>query len=329
MVNGRFMVLEAVVVWDGEIASWGSFEVTRKEHMKRRFKTTRELTAILLWAGLVLSLSGLFPGGVFAHRVNLFAWVEGNTVFVECKWPDGRRVNEGTMRVLDAAGTELLTGKTDQEGNFSFKIPKQEDLKIVLEAGMGHRAEWTVRKEDLSAAGKPTTQTSTTSPGQPFKSEPPPTAVKEVVPGTEPRSEPAAAEEKVTKAPAASLQQPSKSEPSLSTCKEAAPSAQPQVKSALAGKTVTKAPAPLSQQAPKLEPVAAVSGDAASGSRPLAADIEQTLERALDKKLSPILRMLAESRDQAPKLTDVLGGIGYIMGLVGIAAYFKGKSRAS
>jgi nickel transport protein len=297
--------------------------------MKSRSKTTKELVSILLWAAILLSLSGLFPGDVSAHRVNLFAWVEGTTVFVECKWPDGRRVNEGTIRVLDAAGAELLTGKTDHEGNFSFKIPKQEDLKIVLEAGMGHRAEWTVRREDLAAAAKTESKAPTTSPGQPPKSEPPTATVKEVAPGAQPRLEPAAAEKTVTKAPAASLQQPPKSEPSLSTSKEAAPSAQPQVKSALAGKTVTKAPAPSSQQAPKPEPVPAVSGDAASVSQPLAADIEQTLERALDKKLSPILRMLAESREQGPKLNDVLGGIGYIIGLVGIAAYFKGKSRAS
>ena len=256
--------------------------------MKRRFKTTRQLVSILLWAGILLSLSGLFPGDVSAHRVNLFAWVEGNTVFVECKWPDGKRVTEGTIRVLDAAGAELLTGKTDEQGNFSFKIPKQEDLKIVLEAGMGHRAEWTVRKEDLAAAAKTESKAPTTSPGQPPKSEPPP-----------------------------------------STPKEAAPSAQPQVKPTVAGKTVTKAPAPLSQQAPKPEPVSAVPGGAASGSQPLAADIEQTLERALDKKLSPMLRMLAESRDQGPKLSDVLGGIGYIIGLVGLAAYFKGKSKGS
>ena len=278
--------------------------------MKRRFETTRELASILLWAGILLSLSGFFPGDVSAHRVNLFAWVEGNTVFVECKWPDGKRVTEGTIRVLDAAGAELLTGKTDEQGNFSFKIPKQEDLKIVLEAGMGHRAEWTVRREDLAAGAKTESKAPTTSPGQPSKSEPPATTVKEVVPGAEPRLEPATAEKTVTKAPAAS-------------------SAQPQVKPAGAGKTVAKAPVLVSREASKPEPAPAVSEDAASGSQLLTADIEQTLERALDKKLSPILRMLAESRDQGPKLSDVFGGIGYIIGLVGIAAYFKGKSKGS
>ena len=253
--------------------------------MKRRSKTTTELVPILLGAALALSLLGLFSGDVSAHRVNLFAWVEGDMVFVECKWPDGKRVHEGTIRVLDAGGAELLTGKTDQAGNFSFKIPKQEDLKIVLEAGMGHRTEWKIPEEELAAA-----------------------------------------EKTVTKAPA-SLQQPLKSGPPPTTAKEAASSGQPHAQPAGPGKTVTRASVASRQQTPRPEPAPAAPGEAAFGSRPVAADIEQTLERALDKKLAPILRMLAESRDQGPKLSDVLGGIGYLIGLVGIAAYFKRKSR--
>ena len=250
-------MVEPVVVWDGEIASPGSFEATRKEHMQSRSKRTKELVPILLGAALALSLLGLLPGDVHAHRVNLFAWVEGDTVFVECRWPDGKTVHEGTIRVLDAGGTELLAGKADQEGNFSFKIPTQGELKIVLEAGMGHRAEWTISKKELAAAS----------------------------------------------------------------------SGQPQVQPAGPGKTVTKAPVAWRQQTPKPEPAPSLSGEAASGSRPVAADIEQALERALDKKLAPIVRMLAESREQGPKLSDVLGGIGYIIGLVGMAAYFKRKSK--
>lgn len=85
-----------------------------------------------------------------AHRVNIFAWVEGDTVFVECKYPDGTKVNEGVIKVYDSAGKELLNGKTTTKGEFSFKVPKQDDLKIVLEAGMGHRAEWPLSKQDLA-----------------------------------------------------------------------------------------------------------------------------------------------------------------------------------
>ena len=90
------------------------------------------------------------PSDAGAHRVNIFAWVEGDTVLVECKYPDGREVYEGVIRVLDSAGKELLNGKTNTKGEFSFKVPKQDDLTIVLEAGMGHRADWPLSKQDLA-----------------------------------------------------------------------------------------------------------------------------------------------------------------------------------
>ena len=38
--------------------------------------------------------------------------------------------------------------------------------------------------------------------------------------------------------------------------------------------------------------------------------------------------MLAESRDQGPALGDILGGIGYIIGLMGLAAYMRFRRKA-
>ena len=84
-----------------------------------------------------------------AHRVNLFAWVEGNTIHVECKFSGGRHVNAGKIIVLDSEGGQLLSGMTNENGDFSFKIPKKTDLKIILEAGEGHRAEWTIGAAEI------------------------------------------------------------------------------------------------------------------------------------------------------------------------------------
>jgi nickel transport protein len=177
-----------------------------------------------------------------AHRVNIFAWVEGDTVFVECKYPDGTKVHEGVIRVLDSAGTELLHGKTNDKGEFSFKVPKLDDLDIVLDAGMGHRADWPLFKRDLAPAGS-------------------------------------------VAGPAASPRPASKVEAPTATVNDNTPGA---ASAQLTG-------------------------------------IEQAMEQALDKKLAPVLRMLAEMHEQKVRLSDVLGGIGYIVGLVGIAAYFKRK----
>ena len=192
----------------------------------------------VVWA-VMLGVSFFLPSDAGAHRVNIFAWVEGDTVLVECKYPDGREVYEGVIRVLDSAGKELLNGKTNTKGEFSFKAPKQDDLTIVLEAGMGHRADWPLSKQDLAPAG----------------------------------------ESAVPSAPAPKTEAPSPA------AKESAPGA----------------------------------------ASPLPAGIDQAIEKALDKKLAPVMRMLAEMREQKVGMTDVLGGIGYIIGLVGVAAYFKRK----
>ena len=53
--------------------------------------------------------------------------------------------------------------------------------------------------------------------------------------------------------------------------------------------------------------------------------LSRVVEQALDKKLTPIKRMLAESLEHKPTLTDILGGIGYFVGLAGIAAYLKSR----
>ena len=57
--------------------------------------------------------------------------------------------------------------------------------------------------------------------------------------------------------------------------------------------------------------------------------ISRVVEQALDKKLTPIKRMLAENREHKPTLTDILGGIGYLVGLAGIAAYLKSRKDNS
>jgi len=60
---------------------------------------------------------------------------------------------------------------------------------------------------------------------------------------------------------------------------------------------------------------------------PLPAGLDKALEKVLDKKLAPILRSLAEMQEPKIRLTDVLGGLGYIFGLMGVAAYFNSRGK--
>ena len=187
---------------------------------------------------------------VDAHGVYVFAWVVGDTVFVESKFSGGKKVNAGKIIVTDSRGTELLSGTTNDRGEFSFKVPKRTELKIVLLAGAGHRAEWTIPVSEIDLSDKKTALTH---------------------------------EENAETRPLASLKSKDETE--------------------AAQKTV-----PLSGLTEK--------------------DLQSAVEKALEKKLQPMMKMLAESKQQGPTVKDIFSGIGYIIGLVGIAAYIHSRKKS-
>jgi hypothetical protein len=125
------------------------------------FKNKNNLAKPVICLFLVGCLLFFRTEAVDAHRVNLFAWVEGDTVYVESKFSGGKTVKAGKIIVTDSQGTELLKGETNENGQFSFKIPKKTDLKIVLIAGAAHRAEWTIPLAEIempATAKKPVPQ---------------------------------------------------------------------------------------------------------------------------------------------------------------------------
>ena len=180
-----------------------------------------------------------------AHRVNVFAYVEGGEVVVECSYSKSKRVRHGAITVQDAvSGETLLQGTTDEEGLFRFSIPDQartsgSSLRVLLQAGEGHQNEWIVDAAEFMNAG---------------------------------------------------------------------------------------APRPL---APNAEVAAGSSPDRTdSGAAGLSrADVEEVVNAALDAKLAPIRRALLEQSQSGPGMREIIGGIGWIFGLVGIGAYFKSRPR--
>ncbi len=54
-----------------------------------------------------------------------------------------------------------------------------------------------------------------------------------------------------------------------------------------------------------------------------ASQIETLIENVMERKLRPIITMLVNQHDRGPRIADVLGGLGYIFGLVGLAAYMR------
>jgi nickel transport protein len=185
--------------------------------------------------------------------VTIFAWVEGDTVHTQSKFSGGKRAQNSTVVVYDKEGKQLLEGKTDENGEFSFKVPQKTDLMVALKASMGHLAEWTIPVEEITAAiggGEVTVS------GIDVKTPP-----QEPIPPTE-----------VTEG--ADLQ---------------------------------------------VSPTTGLSRQ----------EIQDIIDKSLDRKLTPIVNVLAESLESGPTAGDVIGGIGYIFGLVGVALYFttRGKKK--
>ena len=210
-----------------------------KQDYKLYFHNRIKISCLFLFISAYLMIN---TGYAYAHRVTIFAWVEGDTIHTESKFSDGKAVKGGDIIVSGLQGKQLLKGKTDDHGEFSFRIPEKTAMKLIVLAGMGHRGEWTIPLDEI---------------------------------------------------------QPSAGEP-----------AEP---ADLQKKTVSG-----SEIKPEIEPALNLNPN----------NFQFALEKALDKKLSPVIRMLAELREpKGPAIHDILGGIGYIFGFVGIAAYFNYRRK--
>lgn len=98
---------------------------------------------------LLMAIASLSASPSWAHKVNIFAYVEGGKVYTESYFPDGKKVEGGMIEVLDSSGHQLLEGRTDSQGLFSFSLPKKEDLTLVLDATMGHKNSFVLKQSEM------------------------------------------------------------------------------------------------------------------------------------------------------------------------------------
>ena len=202
----------------------------------------KRLSALLLFFIISMSVWLAGPSSAWAHKVNVFAYVEGNTIFTESYFNDGRKCRDSIIEVFNEKGEKILDGETDLEGKFSFPVPSRTGIVIRLSSSAGHRAEYTIPEAEL--------------PGGATDSPPAAGTVTPEVPN------------------------------------------QP-----------TLAPGTPDQQA-----------------HLTMAEVEEAIDRALARQVAPIRRELEESRARA-RFSDIVGGIGYIIGLVGLVMYFRSKQR--
>ncbi|EGJ51566.1 hypothetical protein [Desulfocurvibacter africanus] len=221
--------------------------------MSTLIRIASKLACLILLATLVL------PCPTLAHRVTVFAWVDGDTVRTTSQFSRSNKVHSGLIEVMDAATGELLvSGRTNNQGEFSFEIPpavraRGMDLRVALKAGEGHAGEWIVPAAEYmvqagavpSRRSEQTEQTETSGQAKPVET-----------------SGQAGADPAVTPQVSADMQA-----------------------------------------------------------------IEQAVERALDRKLAPVTRMLAEQMQAGPSVPEIVGGIGWLVGLAGMGAWLAARKK--
>src|SRR5665648_735044 len=191
----------------------------------------KKLYLILIFIFLIIIMINI---SAFAHKVNIFAYVEGDKVYTESYFNDGKKCVDSKIEAFDNQGNKLLEGLTDGEGMFSFEIPPGDgDLKLVLTASMGHRAEYIIRADELGD-------------------------IKGLI------------EENIE------------------------------------------------------EPVSAVSPESSSVDLK---EIQSIIEETLDEKLKPVMREIKKFLEDRISPTEIIGGIGYIIGIFGIVAYFLSRKK--
>lgn len=91
----------------------------------------------------------LWAAPSWAHKVNIFAYVENGKIQVESYFPDGQPVEGGAIEVLDSQGQKVADGVTDKEGKCVMPVPKKDDLTVVINASMGHKNTYKIKKTEL------------------------------------------------------------------------------------------------------------------------------------------------------------------------------------
>ncbi len=98
---------------------------------------------------LALALLLACSRNAFAHDVAVWAEVVKGKVHVEAYFSDGSPVGDSPVRVTNAEGKILLTGRTNAKGVFDFVPPAKTELTITVLAGGGHDSSARIKARDL------------------------------------------------------------------------------------------------------------------------------------------------------------------------------------
>ncbi len=193
----------------------------------------------------------------WAHGIRCFAYTSGPDIIVEGKFSNNRATQNSDVKVYSLkTGKLLVEGTTNKEGMYTFPRPElkpDEGLKIVLKAGEGHQAQWTMTPEDLN-------------------------------------------------------EEPLPEEPVSETGSAPAESPKTQATTAAASPAATSAPQ-------------AAAAPCKIDTRELA----DLVTRRVAREIAPLKRMMMEQMNHGPTMRDIIGGLGWIIGIGGLLFALKKK----
>ena len=103
----------------------------------------------------LLALGTVCVGGLFnpalAHVLKVFAEVSGDMIIGQGYFSSGAFPVNQRVDVFGPGRQKVGEVLTDEKGKFRFKPLKRQNYTFVIDAGEGHKAEWTVEADELPA----------------------------------------------------------------------------------------------------------------------------------------------------------------------------------
>jgi len=193
---------------------------------------------------VVASTVVLGGSSAFAHKINVFAYAQGNEIHGEVYFRGRIPAQNAKVTAFDPEGEKLEEVTADAEGKFAFQPRFRCDHRLVVDTGDGHAAEYTITAAELPDDLPP-------RPGDSTKSGP-----------SEPKT--------------------------------------------------TASPPHHHHHAPATLP---------NGKK-----LQEMIEAAVSRQVTPLRKQLAQYEAKT-RLRDILGGIGYILGIMGLVYYFLGLRK--